>query len=511
MRMLQRMTAWFRHAFAQFPADWLQIRQTFSGFRLTRLDAGVGVLIVLAAFYNRLVLLYAPMRYDEAYTFMGFARHSFWYVVSNYELPNNHVFHTLLVKLSTLFFGISPAAIRLPAFIAGMLLIPLSFWVGWRLYNSKGVGFAAAAVLAYWPVVTAYAANARGYSLLMLFTLCLVSLGAFLVRHPNRIGWLAFALISALGLYTVPVMIYPIGTVLIWMLVSVILGEGKPEYSLSRFIIHLGLAGLLSLGLAVILYLPILVYSGWRSLLVNRFVVSYTYPSFFAHLPEWGMGFWVSWTDSSLFIVGLVLVGFFSEWFLFRKPPGQRLSITMIMLVWVVAVLLIQHPELNPKILVSLVPLILLSAVAGWHALLQRLSLPSWLPRLLLACVICISFWGIFRQAQLNLPYLLGKKNSHEQAAEFMVAHYEPSDIVLTAFPVGSQVWYYCYLAGIPADRMVDYQEKTFMRAWLVVDQRVQTLEDVIQMAEDANTPVDRQKTALAASFDQVSIYLYQP
>ena len=99
--------------------------------------------------------------HDEAYTFMAFVSRGLRVVVTDYHLPNNHVFHTILVNIFYEFFGDSPAAIRLTAFIAGILIIPAAFLVGRNFYDWK-IGLIAASILAALPVMIDYSTTARG-------------------------------------------------------------------------------------------------------------------------------------------------------------------------------------------------------------------------------------------------------------------------------------------------------------------------------------------------------------
>ena len=60
------------------------------------------------------------MRFDEAFTFLRFASQPLLEGLTTYAEPNNHLFHTLLVHISTSLFGDQPWAIRLPALLAGV-------------------------------------------------------------------------------------------------------------------------------------------------------------------------------------------------------------------------------------------------------------------------------------------------------------------------------------------------------------------------------------------------------
>ncbi len=99
------------------------------------------VIMALAVMY-RLEHLYSPLRHDEAYTYVAFGR-SLFAALTDYHLPNNHVFHSILVYFSTRLFGLAPWAVRLPAFAAGVLIIPAVYGLGRRLYDRwTGLGAA---------------------------------------------------------------------------------------------------------------------------------------------------------------------------------------------------------------------------------------------------------------------------------------------------------------------------------------------------------------------------------
>jgi hypothetical protein len=65
-----------------------------------------------------------PFKHDEAYTVTVFANQPLWGALSDYHLPNNHLFHTLLVHLTYSLFGYSQWAVRLPALLAGIAQHP---------------------------------------------------------------------------------------------------------------------------------------------------------------------------------------------------------------------------------------------------------------------------------------------------------------------------------------------------------------------------------------------------
>ena len=85
--------------------------------------------ILVIALDIRLLYLRQPMRYDEAITYMYFVRESWPDALSLYTYPNNHLFHTALAKACIAVFGNSPWVLRLPAFLAGTLIVPATYAV----------------------------------------------------------------------------------------------------------------------------------------------------------------------------------------------------------------------------------------------------------------------------------------------------------------------------------------------------------------------------------------------
>ncbi len=86
----------------------------------TPVERVVAVLLGVIALAIRLAHVRQTMRHDEAYTFLHYAKAPLASALSDYTYPNNHIFHTLLVWISTRLFGPSEVAIRLPAFIFGL-------------------------------------------------------------------------------------------------------------------------------------------------------------------------------------------------------------------------------------------------------------------------------------------------------------------------------------------------------------------------------------------------------
>src|SRR6266576_3810691 len=102
------------------------------------------VAILAFAIAMRLFHLNQPMRPDESWTFLDFALQPLSGLLSDYSRPNNHIFHTLLVWMSIHVLGYAPWVIRLPAFVAGVLMVPATYVATRALAGARPALLAAA-------------------------------------------------------------------------------------------------------------------------------------------------------------------------------------------------------------------------------------------------------------------------------------------------------------------------------------------------------------------------------
>ena len=86
----------------------------------------------------RLIHLSQPIRGDEASTFLSYVEPINPFRVFVYTYPNNHIFHTILVKITSIIFGFNLVSLRLPAFLASIGTIYLIYAICKR-FNQSGV------------------------------------------------------------------------------------------------------------------------------------------------------------------------------------------------------------------------------------------------------------------------------------------------------------------------------------------------------------------------------------
>ncbi len=182
-------------------------------FQLARAHAITMLVLMTVAAVLRLPYLTQPLRYDEAHTVTKYANKIPALIVTQYDEPNNHIFHSLLVHAAIVVCGDQPAALRLPVFVSGILVVGLTFCLG-TVCLDVATGRAAGIVTAAVPQMIFYSANARGYMIAtaLFLTACLCAREAIGRRYSA--AWLLVAVALALSIWTVPTMIY--GAMPIW-------------------------------------------------------------------------------------------------------------------------------------------------------------------------------------------------------------------------------------------------------------------------------------------------------
>jgi hypothetical protein len=429
------------------------------------------LIIMILAIVFRLEHVFSSLHHDEAYTYVAFGR-SLWAAISDYHLPNNHVFHSILVYFSTRLFGIQPWAVRLPAMTAGVLLVPLAYWLAKRHYN-RWTGLGAAFLVAWFPALIAYSNNARGYTFVALFTLLILILGDYVRKEKNLFAWGAISLFSALGLYTVPVMAFPFGILFVWLFLENLLEGPGPYKTKWNFIWYWLAAGFGAFFLILLFYTPIFVVTGPEQVFTNGFVAPLPWGDLLESLSSRFAETWAEWTFRVPTIIVLLLVaGWISSLVFHWKISRTRLPLQLAALLWIVVLLLVQRPNAWSKVWVFLQPLVLIWAAAGILGLLQKIRL-GFLRGLPLAGIIfgLALLAGIYQAARLapQLPGLWAIQGDEEKSVLFIKNRLQDGDMVLVAPPDDAPVWYYSELHGIPSAAF-DTRRADFERLLVLVD-----------------------------------------
>ena len=345
---------------------------------------------------------------DEAATFIYYASRPLSVVMTIYGSPNNHILHSVLMHLSYLAFGSAAWALRLPAFLAGVAIVPLTYNVAPAL-SRRGRAespshvrgrLIATALAASAPVLIDYSTDARGYTLLCCFVLICV------IAIARDLPWL-FALSAALGFYTVPVMLYPFLMLVVW---------GRRKTILPAAVAVL---------IAAALYAPALIVSGFGAITSNPYVRPLPFSEFVRDLLPY-----LATVRAHLFVgIPLVVQILIASGFLiavWRQPIWLGFAI-------VIVTIAVQRVLPFPRVWLPFLLLAFVTAAAAWPW--ERSE-----PIIAAAIVIALAITG-FTTDRLRET---GELRAVREIARELNVRARPGDAVLALPPSEMPLAFYC-------------------------------------------------------------------
>jgi 4-amino-4-deoxy-L-arabinose transferase-like glycosyltransferase len=472
--------------------------------------------ITLVGLFLRLLDINRYIAYDEAYTFIHFASRSFKHILADYSAPNNHIFHTILVGIVYRLFGGEAWVLRLPAFLAGTLIIPAIYITGRRFFSAPQA-LGAAALIALLPVFINYSANGRGYTLVILFAVLLANFAGILVTRPSRIALVAFAITTVLGFYTIPIFLYPWAGISLWVAVTYLF-DHQPWSDRKRRLTAFLITGVLSGIATLILYSPVIFFgSGLGSLISNEIVQPLSWQTFLANLDPRLIKAWNKWMigiDPRL--ENIFLGGFLISLVFYRRVSNQKLPLQVFLVLAVLLLLLLQRVTPLPRIWLYLEAFYLMFAAAGliWlvDVLLRRILQPQ-LAGKTLAFAILLIFFAMFAVrliARQQNPVLQDRDRLPEEyVASYLADHLTPEDILVATGPVDIQTAYYLSLHGISFDRFYQRDHPVEVKNALVLlrkNSKYKTPESVVEffrLEQDLNV----EAAELVYEYASVQVY----
>ena len=158
-------------------------------------------LIFLGYLTARAVLI--PVTHDEANTFMQFVVLPVMDIVAyTNPVPNNHIFHTLLVKFFTTWFGTSALTVRLPNLLGFVLFYTTAVLLLRRLSPRPLFTFFGLTLLLCNHYFVDFFSLARGYALSVSFLMDSVFAGVVSLQERRNAAFVAAILLSAVAVYT---------------------------------------------------------------------------------------------------------------------------------------------------------------------------------------------------------------------------------------------------------------------------------------------------------------------
>jgi len=410
------------------------------------------LLVFGSAVIIRLVNINDPISHDEGYTFVLFSSTSIFNIITNYHLPNNHVLNSLLIYFSTHLFGSLPWAVRLPSLSAGLLLIPATYALAKKIYD-KYIAILSSILIAILPGAILYSTRARGYSLVALFTILTLLIAIYVRENKNLFAWSLLVLFSALGFYSVPVMLFPFGIVFVWLFIENLFTIPGSYSSKFNFLKYWFLAGLSTAAFVLILYTPIFIYSGANKVFENQFVSPQPWSGYLASIPNRLLVVWHEWIGSlHLIWVILLIVGFFLSLVIHRSIARNRFPLQIAAFLWIAALILYLRPIGVTKIWAFLqAPFVIWSAsgVMGFIKVLRlRVSQHISLPAVVVSFALLSTLVGDIKLTP-TIHDRWNYKGPEEKTVIAIKDQVNTNDLIIIDQPFDAVVWYYSKLYGL--------------------------------------------------------------
>ena len=456
--------------------------------------------LTLFAAVVRIPLLSQPMRYDEAITYLEYSSRPFYVALSFYSTPNNHLLHTLLVRLAYLALGNHPWALRLPALLAGLCLVPATYAAARSLYRNSGAMLAAALVTSS-SMLIEYSTNARGYGIVCLLFMIVVPVGAYALRHQNWAAWLLLAVVSALGFYTIPIMLYPFGSVVVWLLISIAMGDAKQEDAQKNVqtnaqpSVRTAVAGLfaaivLTMLLVGELYSPVLAVLGPKALFANKWIAASPLPAFLHKLPASLASTWRGWNrDLPIWLAAALASGFVISLLWRRDCSPQRVPLVLALLVWVGPLLLLQRVIPFERVWLFALPLYFIGAAAGSAIALEPVFHRLHLRHAMALVAVMVALFAGLRVDRRRSVYLSNESLGMPALAAWLKGEFKSGDAIAAVPPSDGPLRYYLENEGVPASHLgiPDRNAPGPHRRFVVVNE--ESGETVEQVCETAVQP----------------------
>ena len=155
----------------------------------------------------------------------------------NYRDINQRTLYIFLAKLSMGVFGENEFAFRLPAFLAGILVLPLTHKMGVIITGSRVGAWMSTLLLTFSSPHLLHTQLARGYSLTVFLALTMVFIVYKLLDGINFRLWGTLFLLTGLGMILiVPSNIHFLAGVAVFYLIAILKNYGKVTSALGRLL-----------------------------------------------------------------------------------------------------------------------------------------------------------------------------------------------------------------------------------------------------------------------------------
>lgn len=159
----------------------------------------MGAMIVTGALL-RIQGIDRPLTADPSGMFLMHYSTSWDSLLLNYRDTNQRTLYIFLAKISMGILGENEFAFRLPAFMAGLLALPLAYKVGMLMTNSRAGAWIGTFILTFSIPHITHTQVVKGYSLTVFLSLAIVFIAYKLLDRKNFKLWGILFLLTGLGM-----------------------------------------------------------------------------------------------------------------------------------------------------------------------------------------------------------------------------------------------------------------------------------------------------------------------
>ncbi len=319
------------------------------------------------------------------------------------------------MKLSVALLGDDEWAFRLPVLAFGIVILPLTYWVGQVLFNSR-VGLIAAAVIAVaWPMV-AYSVTARGYAFGNVFFLAMIGLTPYIAKTQNIGAIWAFTLFSALAGYSVLSMAFA-HILAVCFLGLIIIKNGGRQALIPSVKITFAIS-FVSGFLVLVLFSPIVFAHGLAEAgFLGALDEGRAKIGVLGLLADQPVRFWQQWmTDIPGTIQLAILVGLIIG--VFSSHHGLTILVALIIVFSLLAIIV--GGKFPPaRVWQFLVPLISIIAASGIDFVIRRLPGISHIKQSGAVLLVALVAWGCVRATASDNVFKLVAGRNLDRVDEF--------------------------------------------------------------------------------------------
>jgi len=298
----------------------------------------------------------------------------------------------------------------------------------------------------------------------------------------------AYALVVALGMYTIPTFLLPAGAIGVWLVMSIFFEQRSEQWSSSllRLVATAGAALIITLAL----YTPVLVYLGFGAVVI---VSSDPRKEIVQQVSDVGEIDWAVLIGGVPPAISLVLVILFIVGTLRHRALAQhRVPLALSISLWVSFITLLLAVIVPVRVWIFAMPVFLMAAAAGLSSMLPSKRSAA-IATVIAATIATGGGLATIIAGPANVYQESGAFREAADVVDYLAEHLSDRDALLTAFPANKTLSYYAQMKGhgdmIREARLRfnhQYVEGSLRRLYVIQSRPSQTIPQIMAAASRA-------------------------